>query len=83
MPERGRFGSSEAAVEQITAALALFRPDGKLNNRAWAQQQITEALGELSGDTWSKARRLLNDVWTLYHLDWMHDQRAQAVSDPL
>ncbi len=73
----------EAAVERIKAALALCRPDGQLNDRAWAQQQITEALGELAGDAWSKARRVLHDVRTLNHLDWMHDQLAQAVPDPL
>ncbi len=73
----------EAAVERIKAALALFRPDGQLNTRAWAQQQITEALGALVGDAWSKARRLLHDVRTLNHLDWMHAQLVQAVPDPL
>jgi hypothetical protein len=73
----------EAAVACITAALALVRPDGQLNGRAWAQQQITEALGELVGEEWSKVRRLLNDARTLNHLDWMHAQLAQAVPDPL
>ncbi len=73
----------EAAVERITAALALFRPDGQRHDRAWAPQQITEALGELAGEAWSTARRVLHDVRTLHHLDWMHDQRAQAVPDPL
>jgi hypothetical protein len=71
----------EAAVERIKAALALLRPDGRLNDRAWAQQQITEALGELVGEAWSKVRRLLGDVRTLNHLDWMHEQLAQAVPD--
>jgi hypothetical protein len=73
----------EGAVERITAALALFRADGQLNDRAWAQQQITDALRELVGEAWSKVRRLLNDVRTLNHLDWMHEQLAQAVPDPL
>ena len=72
----------EAAVERITAALALLRPDGQLNDRAWAQQQITDALEELVGDAWSKVRRLLGDARTLNHLDWMHEQLEQAVPAP-
>ncbi len=72
----------EAAVERIKAALALVRPDGQLNDRAWAQQQITDALGKLAGEAWSKVRRLLGDARTLNHLDWMHEQLAQAVPDP-
>jgi hypothetical protein len=34
----------------------LVRPDGQFNDRAWAPQQITEALGELVGEAWSKVR---------------------------
>jgi len=73
----------DAAVERIRAALACVRPDGQLNDRAWAQAQITDALGVLGGEAWSKVRRLLNDARTLNHLDWMHAQLDQAVSDPL
>jgi hypothetical protein len=73
----------EAAVEGITAALALVRADGQLNDRRWAQQQITAALGQLAGEAWSKVRRLLNDARTLNHLDWMHEQLEQAVPDPV
>jgi hypothetical protein len=73
----------EAASQRITAALALFRADGRLNDRMRAQQQITEALEELEGDAWSKVRRLLNDPRTLNHLDWMHAQLEQVVPEPL
>ncbi len=73
----------DAAVERIRPALACVRPDGQLNDRAWAQAQITDALGVLGGEAWSKVRRLLNDARTLNHLDWMHAQLDQAVSDPL
>jgi hypothetical protein len=73
----------DTAVKDIRAALACVRPDGQLNDRAWAQAQITDALGALGGEAWSKVRRLLNDARTLNHLDWMHAQLEQAVSDPL
>ncbi len=72
----------EAAVARITGALALLRPDGQLNDRAWAQQQISDALGELPGEAWNKVRRLLRDARTLNHLDWMQAQLAQAVPEP-
>jgi hypothetical protein len=71
------------ALARIKAALALRRPDGQLNDRAWAQQQITDTIGELEGDEWGKVRRLLGDVRTLTHLDWMHEQLAHAVPEPL
>jgi len=90
---RGAWGKAErafdeavqvdTAVEGIRAALAWVRPDGQLNDRAWAQAQITAALGALVGDAWGKVRRLLDDARTLNHLDWMHAQLEQAVSDPL
>jgi hypothetical protein len=35
----------DAAVERIRAASTLVRPAGQLNDRAWAQAQITAALG--------------------------------------
>ena len=74
---------AEQALARIKAALALRRPDGQLNDRAWAQQQITDTIGELEGDEWGKVRRLLGDVRTLNHLDWMHEQLAHAVPEPL
>jgi len=72
----------DAAVARIRAALTRVRPDGQRNDRAWAQAQITAALGALGGEAWSKVRRLLDDVRTLNHLDWMQAQLAQAVPAP-
>jgi len=43
----------EAAVQWITAALALCRADGQRKDRMGARQQITEALEALGGDAWS------------------------------
>jgi hypothetical protein len=73
----------DAAVERIRAALTLVRLDGQLNDRVWAQAQITDALRALGGEAWRKVRRLLDDTRTLNHLDWMHAQLAQAVREPL
>jgi len=79
----GEAVQAAAALEWIKAAFALFRPDGQLNDRAWAQQQIMEAMDALVGEEWGKVRRLWHDPRTLNHGDWLHVQRAQAVPDPL
>jgi hypothetical protein len=73
---------AEQAMARIKAALALRRPDGQLNDRAWAQQQIADTMGELEGDEWGQVRRLLGDGRTLPHLDWMHEHLAHAVPEP-
>jgi len=74
---------AETAMNRIKAAVALWRPDGQLNDRAWAQRQISDTISELGGQEWGKVRRLLQDPRTLNHLDWMQAQMAQAVPDPL
>ncbi len=73
---------AEAACEQVRAALALFRPDGELSDRVWAQHQIDDALAILSAQEWDKARRLLHDPRTLSHLDGLHNSLEQAVAEP-
>lgn len=74
---------AEQAMARIKAALALRRPDGQRNDRAWAPQQITDTMGELAGDAWGKVRRLLGDGRTLNPLDWRHEPLAHAVPEPL
>jgi hypothetical protein len=74
---------AEAAASRIETALALFRPDGGLSERQWAQEQIRVALAELHGQEWGKVRRLLSDQRTLHHLDWVQEQLAQIVGEPL
>jgi hypothetical protein len=74
---------AEAAATRIETALALFRPDGGLNDRQWAHGHIRAALAALDGPEWGKVRRLLSDQRTLNHLDWMHEHLAQAVAEPL
>jgi hypothetical protein len=48
----------EAVLKRAEQALEVFRPDGQLNDRAWAQKQVAWALPRLSA-AWSKFRRLL------------------------
>ena len=74
---------TEGVVSRVAMALAVFRPDGTLNDRAWAQAQLQEATTSLRGPEWGKVRRLLSDERTLYYLAWLHAQLAEAVEDPL
>lgn len=74
---------TEGVIRRVAMALAVFRPDGKLNDREWAQEQLREATKSLTGPEWGKVRRLLSDARTLQYLDWLHEQLAEAVEDPL
>jgi hypothetical protein len=67
----------EAAWKRVEQALEVFRPDGQLNDRAWAEKQVAWALRQLSGSAWSKVRRLLQTRETFTFLDRLHDQLAQ------
>jgi hypothetical protein len=64
----------ESAWDRARAALDLFTPDGRLNDRARATAEITEALRDLTGPDWSKVRNSLNDPRSLEFLDRMHDR---------
>jgi hypothetical protein len=70
----------EAAWKRAKAALGIFRPDGQLNNRAWAEQEIAAACQGLPGLRWRKVRGMLADRRTLTFLDRM--QRRLAVAEP-
>ena len=74
---------TEGVVRRVAMALAVLRPDGKLNNRAWAPEQLHEATKLLVGPEWGKVRRLLSDERTLYSLDGLHAPWAEAVEEPL
>jgi hypothetical protein len=49
-----QYERSEAGWKMAHGALSVFRPEGHLNDRAWAEQQIALALPLLSGREWSK-----------------------------
>jgi hypothetical protein len=74
--ERGAAGWAQAH-----AALAVFRPEGRLNDRSWAAQQIAAALPRLGGRDWSKVRGFLETPASLTFLDRLHRQLAQAEPD--
>jgi hypothetical protein len=80
----GQYERSEAGWKIAHAALAVFRPDGRLNDRAWAGEQIALALAVLSGREWSKVRGLLQAEGALTFLERLGRQLREAVpGDPL
>jgi hypothetical protein len=67
----------EAAWKRVEPALDVFRPDGQLNDRAWAQEQVAWALPRLIGPEWSKIHRLLKNAESFTFLDRLHNQLDQ------
>jgi hypothetical protein len=67
----------EAAWKRVEPALDVFRPDGRLNDRAWALAQVAWALPRLPGKEWSKVRGLLTSEESFTFLDRLHDQLKQ------
>jgi hypothetical protein len=72
----------EAAWQRAAAALQVFRPDGRLNERAWAEAQVRAAVADLPGPRWAKARRMLQDRRALTFLDQLHADLAAAEPCP-
>jgi hypothetical protein len=68
----------EQAWRRAVTALAVFRPDGQLNDRAWATATVQAAVAELPGPRWAKTRRLLVDERSLTFLDRLHEDLAAA-----
>ena len=78
----------EAAWKRVEPALDVFRADGQLNDRSWAQAQVAWALPRLPGKEWSKVRGLLTSAESFTFLDRLHGQLGQlsmpeAVRDAL
>jgi hypothetical protein len=72
------YEEQEQAWQRARGAFELFRPDGQLNDRAWAEQEIKAACNVLKGPAWTKVRKLLNDARTLAFLDRTHQELAKA-----
>src|SRR3954451_3662917 len=72
---------SEAGWRMAHGASAVFGPEGRLNDRAWAPQQIALALPLLSGGEWSKVRGLPQAEGALAFLDRLHRQSGEAVAE--
>jgi hypothetical protein len=77
-----QYEHSEMGWKIAHAALQVFRPDGQLNDRSWARQQIALALPQLSGREWSKVRGFLQTEATGTFLDRLHRQLEQAEPEP-
>jgi hypothetical protein len=72
----------EAAWKRAVAALELFRPDGQLNDRAWAEAEIAAAVAALPGPRWARACRMLQDPRALMFLDRLAEDLARAEPRP-
>src|ERR671921_193156 len=73
-----RYEAAEAGWARARSALRVFRPDGQLNDRVGAQQQIAAALPHLCGRHWSKVRGFLQAAPTQTFLDRLHRQLQEA-----
>ena len=76
-----RYEAAEVGWARARSALRVFRPDGRLNDRSWAQEQIASALPLLCGRPWSKVRGFLAAEGTLTFLDRLHRQLQGAEPD--
>lgn len=72
----------ESAWGRAQAALDLFAPDGRLNDRGRAESEIAAAVPELSGPEWSKVRNFLTDPRSLTFLDRIHRRLEAAEPRP-
>lgn len=68
----------EAAWRRCRASFEVFRGDGRLNDRAWAEAEIAAGLRVLCGPEWKKVRNFLRDRRSLNFLDRMHQRLAAA-----
>lgn len=74
----------EAVWKRVEPAFDIFRPDGRLNDRAWAQEQVTWALSRLSGSEWSRVRGFLQSKESFTFLDRLHEQLGSlSLAEPL
>ena len=79
-----RYETIEAAWKQAEPALGVFRPDGRLNDRAWAEAQVAPALPQLVGRAWVTVRNHLQTPESFTFLDRMHSELARIpVSEEL
>ena len=68
----------DSAWGRVHAALELFGPDGRLNDRPRAEAEIAAALRDLTGADWAKVRNVLADPRSLAFLDRMHRRLESA-----
>jgi hypothetical protein len=73
--------TQESAWQRARAALAVFRPDGTLNERAWAETALPAALVDWTGPEGKKVRNFLTALRALTLLDRLHRRLVEAASD--
>ena len=78
-----RYERQEACWQRAKAALAVWRADGQLNDRRWAEAEIAAACGGLPGTLWQKVRNLLQDRRSLTFLDRLARLLSKVVPDEL
>src|SRR5262249_42924062 len=71
-----RWGAQERAFERLRVGLRLFTPEGELNTRARAEAAVQEALQELTGPEWQRARKRLLAPEAFTFLDRAHERPA-------
>jgi hypothetical protein len=64
----------ERAWKEVCAALELFTPEGRLNDRQQAAAKMGAALPHLEGKGWAKTRGLLKRPQTLTFLDRLQER---------
>jgi hypothetical protein len=72
----------EGLWRRAKAALGLFRPDGRLNDRAQAEAELAAVCAGLRAAYWRKLRGYLQDRRTLAFLDRLHRRLAEAEPRP-
>jgi hypothetical protein len=72
----------QQAWRRAEAALAVFRPDGTLNEPVTARAELRAAAEGLPGPRWAKTRRLLLDERSLSFLEQLHQDLAAAEPRP-
>ena len=68
----------QAGWRRCRGAFELFRPDGRLNDRDWAESEIQAGLSELTSPEWRKVRNFLTDSRSLAFLDRLHERLEMA-----
>jgi hypothetical protein len=73
-----RYEHWESVWRRGRAALEVFRADGVLNDRAWAEQELAAVCRQLRADYWKKLRAYLRDSRLPTFLDRLHSRLVQA-----
>jgi hypothetical protein len=76
------YDAAKAGWQKAKAALELFGPDGRLNDRAWAEARVSEALPALAGKPFTTLRHLLQSPKAFTFLDRLHAELGRLAITP-